>query len=111
VQRDVERAGRYVVVDDLAHRAGETLRHRHTSRANADERKLLHAAVALDNLVRDPCERPAHAVRVHHQRHTDTCSWRGVELAGWRVDDARARKAIGTSSRPRRGALKRTSRL
>ena len=38
-------------------------------RADADERQLLDPAIALDDLVRDPGQRPADAIAVHHERH------------------------------------------
>ena len=42
-------------------------------RADADQRELLDAAVALENLVRDARQRPAHAIGIHHDRHGSPC--------------------------------------
>ena len=42
---------------------------RHAARADADERDLVEAAVALEDFVRDARERAGHAVGVHHLGH------------------------------------------
>ena len=69
VERDVERAGRHLVLVDLADRARQAPGDRHAARPDADQRQLLDAAVALENLVRDARQRPAHAVGVHYDGH------------------------------------------
>ncbi len=48
------------VLDDLR----EAPRQRHAARADADERELVEAAVALEDFVRDARERAAHPVRI-----------------------------------------------
>ena len=53
----------------VADRLRQAPRNRHAARPDADERQLLDAAVALENLVRDARERAAHAVGVHHDGH------------------------------------------
>ena len=37
--------------------------------ADANERQLVHTAIAFENLVGDPREGPRDAVRVHYDRH------------------------------------------
>ena len=49
---------------------------RHAARPDADQRELLDAAIALENLVRDARERPRHAVGVHHDGHGDASGGR-----------------------------------
>ena len=72
VERDVERAGRHLVVVDLGNRAREAAGNRNAAGPDADQGELLDAAIALENLVRDARERPAHAVGVHYDGHRDT---------------------------------------
>ena len=69
IERDVERAGRHVVAVDFLERAGEPPGERHAARADPDERQLVEAAVALENLVRDARQRARHAIGVHYLRH------------------------------------------
>ena len=61
-----------VVAVDLADRLRQPPGERHAARPDPDQRQLLDAAIALENLVRDPRERPAHAVGVHHDGHGRT---------------------------------------
>ena len=70
VERDVERAGRDLVAVDLADRLREPPGDRHAARADADERQLVDAAVALDDLVRDAGRATRHAIGVEGYRHS-----------------------------------------
>src|SRR5215216_4590452 len=65
VQRDVERAGRHVVAGDLFERARDAPGYRHSARTDADERQVIDALVALDNLVCDAGEGSRDAIRIH----------------------------------------------
>ena len=49
--------------------AREPPRERHAARADADERDLVEAAVAFEDLVRDARQRARHPVGVHYLRH------------------------------------------
>ena len=71
IQRDVERAGRHrrAPRDVAAMIAREAPGERHAARADADEREVVDAAVALENLVRDARQRASDAVGIHHDRH------------------------------------------
>ena len=53
----------------------EPSRERHAARPDADQRELLDAAVALEDLVRDARQRATDAVGVHYDSHRDTCIW------------------------------------
>jgi hypothetical protein len=70
IQRDVERAGRHVVAVDVVQRPRDPAGQRHTARANSDERNVVKAAIALEDFVSNPGQRPPHPVRVHYERHT-----------------------------------------
>jgi hypothetical protein len=73
----------------------------HAARAHADERKIVNALVALDDLVRDARERTADSIRVHHNGHADlVVRLSGDECAG-----------MNTSSRPLGTAFKETNLL
>ena len=72
VERDVERAGRNLVLVDLADRVRQAPGQRHAARADADERERLEPAIALEDLVRDARQRPLDPHRVHYDRHGDT---------------------------------------
>ena len=69
IQRDVERAGGHVGIRDAIELHGNPSRQRDAALADADERQVIDAAVALDNLVGDARERSRHAVGVHHDWH------------------------------------------
>ena len=69
VQRDVERAGGYLVATELANRLREPPRNRYAARANPHEGQLVNAAVALENFVGNPGERTPDTVRVHYHGH------------------------------------------
>ena len=69
VERDVERSGRHVDAGEVPERLGQARRQRHASRADADERQALDAAVVFDNFVGDADEASRDAVRVHHNGH------------------------------------------
>src|SRR5207249_9137685 len=73
IQGDVEGAGRDVVPVDVADRAREPLRDRHAAGPDADERELVDAAVAFENLVGDAREGSTDAVGVEDDWH-DTSS-------------------------------------
>ena len=62
---------------DLVNRLRNPPGQRHAARPDAHERQLLDAAVALEHLVRDAREGPAHAVGVHHDGH-GAPSWNWV---------------------------------
>ena len=62
-----------VVLIDLANRLREPPGERHPARADADERELLDAAIALEDLVCDARQRTTDADRVHHDGHGGTC--------------------------------------
>jgi hypothetical protein len=79
IERDVERAGRHVHAGDGPEMRGETRRNRHPARADADERQLVGAAVALEDLVRDSREAAADSFRVHYDRHCRLRSDDGVQ--------------------------------
>ena len=51
----------------LLDQAREPLRERHAARLDADERDLVEARVRLDDLVRDPRERPRERVGVEEE--------------------------------------------
>ena len=59
----------HVDAGELAELCGEPRGNRHAARANADERQIFDAAIALEDLVRDAGEPARHAIRVHHDRH------------------------------------------
>ena len=61
-----------VVLIDLANRLREPPGERHAARADADQRELLEAAVALEDLVGDAREGTPDADGVHDDRHGDT---------------------------------------
>ena len=46
-------------------------RQRHAALADADERQVVDAAVALEDLVRDARERARHAIGIHDDRHKE----------------------------------------
>ena len=70
IERDVQRAGRHIVAVDLVQRSRRFAAPSGTPRrADADQRDLVEAAVALENFVRDARQRARHPIRVHHQRH------------------------------------------
>jgi hypothetical protein len=71
VERDVERAGRYVMTVDVANRLRNPPGQRDAAPPDAHEGQLFDAAVALEDLVRDARKRPAHAVRIHHDSHAE----------------------------------------
>ena len=71
VQRDVERPGPQRLVRDLLEHPGETLGEHVAARADADQREVLGAAVALENFVRDARQRASHAVGVHDDGHQE----------------------------------------
>ena len=99
IQRDVERAGRHLMAGDFLQRPGETLGDRHAARAHADERNVVHALVALDDLVSDAGERTADAIRIHYDGHADLSR---------RLLSGNARVGIDTSSRPLGTTFKET---
>ncbi len=49
--------------------AGDARRERHAARADADERQLVSASIALENLVRDARQTARDPIRVHDYRH------------------------------------------
>jgi hypothetical protein len=69
IQRNVEGAARHLVAVDVVERATDTAGERHATCANAHQRDVVQAAIAFENFVRDPRQRPTHAVRVHYERH------------------------------------------
>ena len=115
VERDVEGAGGHLVLVDALRMAGEPPGERHAARADADQRQLLQAAVALEDLVRDARQRPPDAVGVHHDRHTAFADSEGAAelgMTGRRVGATSGAAASGatigmsTSSHSRWSALK-----
>src|SRR5262249_22214159 len=66
VQGDIDDAGRYVRMLDLADLRLQALGDVDATRTNADERQLVRALVALEDLVRNPGERPIDGLCVHH---------------------------------------------
>ena len=67
VERDVDHAeGWRHAALDLADRLADALGQVHATRADADQRQLLGALVALEDLVRDADERALDGERVHH---------------------------------------------
>ena len=64
VQRDVERADGRASALECLDGSREALGERDATRLDADEHEALEATVALDDLVREACERPAHAFLV-----------------------------------------------
>jgi hypothetical protein len=72
IQRDIERAGRHLVTVDVVNRPGNPPRQRHAAGPDADHRQIIEAAVALENLVGNAGQRPAHAIGIHYHRHGDT---------------------------------------
>src|SRR5262249_45631762 len=72
VQRDVERAGRDLVMCDLVNRLRDPARQRHAARADADKRKsgkTAGTAVAFEDFVRDSREAAGHSVRIEDNGH------------------------------------------
>ena len=57
VERDVERSGRDDLAGDPLELGRNASRQRHAALADADDREVVHTAVALDDLVRDAHER------------------------------------------------------
>src|SRR3989441_599533 len=67
IERDVDHAeGWRHAALDLADRLADALGQVHATRADADQRQLLGALVALEDLVRDADERALDGERVHH---------------------------------------------
>ena len=67
---------------DVADHPRQTPGQRYATRADADERQLVDAAIPFENLVRDPRERPPDAVGIHHNGHGGTRTLRDDEM-GW----------------------------
>ena len=58
VEGDVELAERELLAGALGDQPAQALRERHAALVDADERDLVEVVVPLDDLVRDPRERP-----------------------------------------------------
>lgn len=56
VERDVEDADRWLLALDMLDIGSDALRNRHAARADAHNDDVVHALVALDNLMRDARE-------------------------------------------------------
>src|SRR6187455_2663140 len=59
---------------NLPQRARNAARNGHTSGADADEREVVGAFVALDDLVRNPGQGTADSIRIHYDRHAELLS-------------------------------------
>src|SRR4029079_11917271 len=74
VERDVERAVWDGLAGDPLELGRNAARQRHAALADADDREVVHTAIALDDLVRDAHERARHAIGIHDYRHKDSRS-------------------------------------
>jgi len=74
IERNFERAGWYLMTRNLPQRARNAARNGHTSGADADEREVVGAFVALDDLVRNPGQGTADSIRIHYDRHAELLS-------------------------------------
>ena len=64
VERDVEDADRRLLALDMFDIGSDTLRNRHAARADAHDDDVVHALVALDNLMRDAREGAADSLGI-----------------------------------------------
>src|SRR5262249_22312091 len=94
VERDIERAGRHLVVVDVFDNRGNPLRQRHAAAANPDERQFLDTPVALEDLMRDSRQRAAHAIAVHDYWHDGSMAW-GFGLGAQEQATKTRRQIIG----------------
>jgi hypothetical protein len=64
IERDVDRSEIGCRAGSLLDQPSQTVRERHATRLNADERDASEVGIRLDDLVRDPRQRPAERIGI-----------------------------------------------